>query len=862
MIESLSPAPGSVFAGVYRILKLLGEADGVASFLAEQPGVATPRTLKILSPRLAEDPALRARFEADLRVGTRVASPNVAPILDAGIDAATGQPWLAREALKGESLASFAEGRGAITVGEVADLFEQLCHGVGAIHAAGLTHQDLRPATIFLETPSTPGIPWVVRVIDLGLAPLLAAARRAASVGEPLWMAPEQAEARPPIQAPADVWSLGLIAFFLLVGKSYWKGASAGSMLPAAVHQEVVFDPIVAASTRAAELGVMGRIPDGFDAWFARCVARLPGERFPDARAALAALLSTWGVRARAPLPSFALGADSTRAPLPSFALHDGPDPAGPSRGPLPSFPLGNEGAFGSSPPPAGPPRGPSFGPPPMGQGPGAPQGYGYPQHGYGPPPTPMWGTAPQKRASNPLPWILAGVGLLLVLVVLGAVGYAAMTRFRERAIAAAAEADDARGEDGSIPISSSDPSWGDRYAPVTIVEFGELECPYCKKVDTTLAALKTQYGPTKLRIVWKNNPLAFHKGARPAAIAAMAAFDLGGNTAFWRFHDQAFAAQKALVDESFASWALDAGVDMVKWREAVAAQASAPKIDADMALGKAAGVKGTPAFFINGVLLSGAQPITKFTEVIDAQQAAALAAIAAGTRPADVYVKLSLENQAKNPAPKDDGSAPKDETTVWRVPVGGSPSRGPATAPVTIVEFGDFQCPFCLRSEKVLSEVRERFGPKVRVVWKHNPLAFHAHAAPAAELAIQAFTEQGDAGFWQVHDALYANQTRLEDTDLIALGKRLHLRGAAAAIASKKHDAQIKADQRLATSLEAKGTPTFFINGRRLVGAQPIEKFAAMIEEEIPHAEEIIARGVAPADVYAEIQKTAVSGK
>jgi protein-disulfide isomerase/serine/threonine protein kinase len=862
MIESLSPAPGSVFAGVYRILKSLGEQDGVASFLAEQQGAATPRTLKILSPRLVDDPALRARFEPDLRVGARVVSPSVAPILDAGIDAASGQPWLAREALKGESLESFAEGRGAITVGEVADLFEQLCHGVGAIHAAGLAHQDLRPATIFLETPSTPGIPWRVRVLDLGLAPFLAAARRTSAVGEPLWMAPEQADARPPIQATADVWSLGLIAFFLLVGKSYWKGAPAGSMLPAAVHQEVVFDPIIAASTRAAELGVVGRIPGGFDAWFARCVARQPGERFPDARAALDALLSTWGVRARAPLPSFSLNEDAPRAPLPSFSLNEGPGQPGPSRGPLPSFPLGFEGVGGSSPPPANPQRTPSFGPPPMGPGPGAPQGYGYPQQGYGPPPQPTWGGAPPKRASNPLPWILAGVGLLVGLIIVGSIAYAAVTRFRERSLEAAAAIAAATTEEGSIPISPQDPSWGSRNAPVTIVEFGDFECPYCKKVDVTLAALKTQYGPETLRIVWKNNPLESHKGARPAAIAAMAVFDLGGNEAFWRFHDHAFAAQDALSDESFASWALDAGVDMVKWRQAVTAQASAFKIDTDAAIGKAAGVKGTPAFFINGVHVGGAQPITKFTQVIEEQQTAARTAIASGTRPEDVYVTLSLANKGKNAAVGDDGTAPKDETTVWRVPVGGSPARGLASAPVTIVEFGDFQCPFCFRSEKVLTAARERFGARIRIVWKHNPLAFHGHAAPAAELAIQAFTEQGDAGFWQIHDLLYENQAHIEDTDLIALGKRLHVRGAAAAIAGKKYDAQIKADQRLATSLDAKGTPTFFINGRRLVGAQPIEKFATMIEEEIHHAEEIVARGVAPADVYAEIQKSAVSGK
>jgi len=132
----------------------------------------------------------------------------------------------------------------------------------------------------------------------------------------------------------------------------------------------------------------------------------------------------------------------------------------------------------------------------------------------------------------------------------------------------------------------------------------------------------------------------------------------------------------------------------------------------------------------------------------------------------------------------------------------------------------------------------------------------------PAAELASQAFAEQGDAGFWQLHDLIYENQAHLEDSDLLALGKRLHLRAGAAAIAGRKYEAQIKADQRLATSLDAKGTPTFFLNGRRLVGAQPIEKLTTMIEEEIGHAEAIVARGIAPADVYAEIQKSAVSGK
>jgi protein-disulfide isomerase len=451
---------------------------------------------------------------------------------------------------------------------------------------------------------------------------------------------------------------------------------------------------------------------------------------------------------------------------------------------------------------------------------------------------------------------------VLLLLIFGVGVGAAVYLGGRQRAAEAPIIASSSTFEKGSIWISPADPSWGARDAPVTIVEFADFQCPFCKKVDGTLNVLKTKYGPEALRIVWKNNPLPFHKSARPAAIAAMVTFELGGNEAFWRFHDHAFAAQDALVDESFASWALDAGVDMVKWRAGVASSASELKIDASISVAKEAGATGTPAFFINGVLVSGAQSLDRFVEVIEAQQTAARAAIAAGTRPDDVYARLSLENKAKAPPPKEDAATAKDETTVWRVPVGMSPSRGLASAPVTIVEVGDFQCPFCKRAEKTLTDVRARYGDKVRVVWKNNPLAFHARAEPAAEVAMEAFVEQGDAVFWQMHDLLYENQAHLEDADLLGYAARLRVRGAAAAIADRKHATRIKADQALANSLGATGTPTFFINGRRLVGAQPLEKFAAIIDEELRHAAEIVARGAAKASVYAEIQKSAKDGK
>ena len=124
---------------------------------------------------------------------------------------------------------------------------------------------------------------------------------------------------------------------------------------------------------------------------------------------------------------------------------------------------------------------------------------------------------------------------------------------------------------------------------------------------------------------------------------------------------------------------------------------------------------------------------------------------------------------------------------------------RGKATAPVTIVEFADFQCPFCGRVEPTLSRSLAHYGDKVRLVWKHNPLPFHPRAEPAAELAIEARAQKGDKGFWAAHDLLFRkecqgapgatdksdlrrrrsgtwvdNQTKLADADLLGYAKTL----------------------------------------------------------------------------------------
>ena len=415
---------------------------------------------------------------------------------------------------------------------------------------------------------------------------------------------------------------------------------------------------------------------------------------------------------------------------------------------------------------------------------------------------------------------------------------------------------------DSPVPVSSKDPMWGKRDAPVTIVIYSDFQCPFCSRVEPTLDQVKTTYGPEKVRMVWKNNPLPFHQNAKPAAEAAQGAFALGGNDAFWKWHDTAFKNQSALGTDSYVKWAQDSGVkDMAAYKAGLDSHKWADKVDKDLNDGKAAGVQGTPAFFVNGQFINGAQPFDNFKKTIDQELAKAQAKIAAGTPRNRVYVEMTKENKKNAPAPaakKDDDGDKEDTTTVFKVPVGSSPVLGSPNALVTMIVFSDFQCPFCSRVEPTLKAIREKYGDKVRLVWKNEPLPFHPRAEPAAEAAMEVRAEKGDKGFWTVHDILFANQKAQADDDLVGYAVQA---GASAdkvkdAMANHTHKKEIDADNDLSQDFQASGTPHFFVNGRRLVGAQPEEKFDKIIDEEIPKAQALISKGVKPSDVYDALTK------
>ena len=411
---------------------------------------------------------------------------------------------------------------------------------------------------------------------------------------------------------------------------------------------------------------------------------------------------------------------------------------------------------------------------------------------------------------------------------------------------------------DSPIPVSSKDPMWGNKNAPVTIVHFSDFQCPFCSRVDPTLQQVRKEYGPDKVRIIWKNAPLPFHPNAHPAAEAAMGVFALKGNDAFWKFHDKAFSDQKDLGRASYDAWAKELGVDMAKFDAGLDAHTWAKKVDEDNDLGHKVGVNGTPASFVNGVDVSGAQPFEKFKAVIDQELQKAQAKIAAGTPKDKIYDVMSSENKKNAPAAKEDEGDKEDTKTVYKVPVDKSPVRGNPNALVTIVEFSDFQCPYCKRVEPTLKALRDKYGDKLRLVWKNEPLPFHPRAEPAAEVALEARAEKGDAGFWAAHDKLFEMQPKLDDQDLQNAAKDLGLDVQKVTDAMKTHKwkSVLDDDTDESEDFQASGTPHFFINGRRLVGAQPQEKFEGIIDEEIKKAQDLLSKGTKPDQIYEALTK------
>lgn len=169
------------------------------------------------------------------------------------------------------------------------------------------------------------------------------------------------------------------------------------------------------------------------------------------------------------------------------------------------------------------------------------------------------------------------------------------------------------------------------------------------------------------------------------------------------------------------------------------------------------------------------------------------------------------------------------------QVDAGNSPFAGGEKAKVTIVEFSDFQCPFCSRAADTVNQIKKKYGNKIKIVFKHFPLPMHQQAMPASEAAMCVY-EQSKDKFWKMHDILFKHQDKLSNDDLAK-----HAKEAGAdekkfkeCFDAKKYAETIQKDLAYGEKLGVRSTPTFFINGQILSGALPIEQFSEVIDEEL----------------------------
>ena len=255
-------------------------------------------------------------------------------------------------------------------------------------------------------------------------------------------------------------------------------------------------------------------------------------------------------------------------------------------------------------------------------------------------------------------------------------------------------------------------------------------------------------------------------------------------------------------------------GMDQEKYAEAEVARRLTPVTDEQVS----AFYKENQAQMQGRDLAAMSPAIRRYLE--DQERAAAYRALVAELKKAGPRVDYVLD-------------APRYDVTV----AADDPALGSASAPVTLVEFSDFQCPFCQRVMPTLKRLRETYGDRVRIVWKDFPLtSIHPQAFKAAE-AGQCAREQGK--FWEYHDRLFTNQQALQPEFLKKYAADTGLDAAKfdACLDTAKYAERVQQQMGVGTSLGVSSTPTVFVNGRLLSGAQPYETFAAVIDEELARA-------------------------
>lgn len=411
-----------------------------------------------------------------------------------------------------------------------------------------------------------------------------------------------------------------------------------------------------------------------------------------------------------------------------------------------------------------------------------------------------------------------------------------------------------------NVPLGDVPRRGGDRPL-VELVVFSDFECPHCTANAAVLERLRQSH-PSSVRVHHRHLPLPFHRHAEAAAQAAEEARAQGGDDAFWRMHDQLFSHPGALEPDDLAQYAEEIGLDVVRFRDALERQVHAPAIERDIELADEVGADGAPTMYLNGRPIYGALPYPQLAMQVDEEVALARAALGQGIPREHLYtVAMRNARDARDAEPAPPPRAPArgerlDPTVEYAVPIEGAPRLGRPDALVTIVMFSDFQCPFCARAMPTLGALIERYGEDLAIVFRHNPLPSHPAAYGAAEASAEAFAQGGDRAFWRMHDVLLRNPGALSREDLLGYAREQGLDAdrLGAALDGGTHQEAIEDDRALAARFGARVTPSFFVNGRPILGAQPLGAFVDLVDTQLAAARARVEAGTPRTEVYAAI--------
>lgn len=342
--------------------------------------------------------------------------------------------------------------------------------------------------------------------------------------------------------------------------------------------------------------------------------------------------------------------------------------------------------------------------------------------------------------------------------------------------------------------------------APVSIVVYSDYACPYSSQFYFQLEALEKKY-PNRLRVMMRQLPLSIHEQSPLAHEAALAAAAQGKLS---EMSELLFANQSRLDRTSLISYAGQLHLDVAAFQRDLDTHAYQSIIDEDKLEADALGIHSTPTIFLNGRRLDGYQDL----DVLDKGVAQVLANASA----------------AQRAAVTDEG--PVDAETFQKLTKSAAEMRGPANAPVTIVEFSDFQCPFCRQAVKPLEDLLEARPGQVRLIFRSYPLDFHQYSEQAHEAALAAGAQ---GKFWQMHDLIFSNQGQLERADLLRYAEQLHLDVPVfqQALDTHAYAGAIAADRALGTQLDVNGTPTMFVNGERITGAHSLVELEELVDRQ-----------------------------